>query len=80
MRSNNSRYIYEEAKRKAIKEMHRYMRMHLRDIEKFQFTGDIWYKHRGAYYKDMADQLASSWNMRIVSFSMGKLEVRELGI
>lgn len=73
-------YTYDEAKKAAIRQMHRYMRGHLRATEKFQYTGDIWHKYRAMYLRDKAEQLASSWNVRITNYSMYKLEVRELGV
>ena len=80
MKSNNSRYSYEEARKRAIHEMHRYGRLRLRYEEKFNLTGDIWSKYRGMYYKDMADRLASSWNVKIIDCSMDRIEVRDLGV
>lgn len=80
MKSNNSRYSYEAARSRAIHKMHCYGRLRLRYEEKFNLTGDIWSKYRGMYYKDMADRLAFSWNVKIIDCSMDRIEVRDLGV
>ena len=57
MKSNYN--FYEAAKNKAILEIHKNLKKHIRYNEKFDNTGEVRFKYEAMYHREVAEKIAA---------------------